>query len=141
MKNNKGFTLVELITVIAIIAVFTSISVPLFSSLLSRFRTDYYKKLEQSIELAASNYVLDSRSQRLRNGESKNILLSEMSESFTGAVGSNGDGMYLSRVVDYKKQSCDEESYVHVSKKNNKYTYKVCLSCPQDGYVSSDCDF
>ena len=141
MKNNKGFTLVELIAVIAIIAVFASVSVPLFSSLLSRFRTDYYKKLEKSVEVAASNYILDSRSQRLKNGESKKVMVAELSENFSGGTNTVDEGMYLNKVVDYKKKTCSNVSYVQVSKNNNKYIYKVCLSCPNDKYVSSDCNF
>lgn len=129
MKNKFGFTLVELIVVIAILGILMGISIPTVSLLLKKFRSDYYEKLESSIELAAQTYISDNKSKRPVNGKQTTILI-------YGEQGLIKKG-YIDEVVDYKKKECDwNSSKVLVERKDNKYTYKVCLVCNDDGYSS-----
>ena len=50
--NQKGYTLLEVITAIIIIAVLLLIAVPGVSRLLANFRNDYYLKLQKSTKTA-----------------------------------------------------------------------------------------
>ena len=61
MKNNKGFSLVELIVVIAIMAILAAVAIPTFASFITKANdaadVDFVKQAEYAIELA---YAADS---------------------------------------------------------------------------------
>ena len=59
--NNKGFTLLEIILVVAILGVITLIVVPSVSSILNKNKNDQYENLKKSIISAAKMYVSDNR--------------------------------------------------------------------------------
>ena len=59
MKNNKGFTLVELLAVIVILAILALIAVPNISNLLNKSKNNMFCKKVQSIEAAAKYYAQD----------------------------------------------------------------------------------
>ena len=59
--NNKGFTLLEVILVVAILGVITLIVVPSVSGLLNKNKNDQYTNLKMSIISAAKMYVSDNR--------------------------------------------------------------------------------
>ena len=59
--NDKGFTLLEVILVVAILGVITLIAVPSVSSLLNKNKDDQYENLKKSIISAAKIYVSDNR--------------------------------------------------------------------------------
>lgn len=59
--NNKGFTLLEVILVVAILGVITLIIVPSVSSLLNKNKSEQYENLKKSIISAAKMYVSDNR--------------------------------------------------------------------------------
>lgn len=59
MKKNKGFTLVELLAVIVILAILALIAVPNISGLLKKSRNNMFCKKVQSIEAAAKYYAQD----------------------------------------------------------------------------------
>lgn len=58
--NNKGFTLTELLVVILILGMLTSLLVPNVSNLISKNEEDNLNKLKQSIILSCKNYVSDN---------------------------------------------------------------------------------
>ena len=114
--NKKGFTLVELIAVIVIIGILGSVAVISVSSLMNKFREDYYKKLEKSVESAAREYVSDHNSVKYNGG------------NFT--VQNLITNSYISEVKDYKKNNCTGR--IIFNKVNN--VYNVCLKCSGDNY-------
>ena len=59
--NNKGFTLVEVLAVVVILAILTSIAVPTVGRLITRNREEGYEKLKTNIMMAAKNYFSDYR--------------------------------------------------------------------------------
>lgn len=59
MKNNRGFTLVELLAVIVILAILALIAVPNVSNLLNKSKNNMFCKKVQSIEAAAKYYAQD----------------------------------------------------------------------------------
>ena len=56
MRNNKGFSLVELIAVIAIMAILAAVAIPTFSSFIAKANQaaddDFMSNLEYAINLA-----------------------------------------------------------------------------------------
>ncbi len=56
-EKEKGFTLVELIVVMAILAVLAALAVPRFGGVLSGAKTDANKANEATIERAAEMYI------------------------------------------------------------------------------------
>lgn len=59
--NNKGFTLLEVILVVAILGVITLIVVPSVSGLLNKNKNEQYDNLKKSIISASKMYVSDNR--------------------------------------------------------------------------------
>ena len=59
--NNKGFTLVEVLAVVVILAILTSIAVPTVGRLITRNREEGYEKLKTNIMMATKNYFSDYR--------------------------------------------------------------------------------
>ena len=59
MKNNKGFTLAELLIVVAIIAVLTMVAVPIFNTQLERSREETDIANMRAAKAAAVAYFLD----------------------------------------------------------------------------------
>lgn len=61
MKNNKGFTLVELLAVIVILAILITIAVPSTISISNRLKANMYCKKIDSIEVEAKLYGEDRK--------------------------------------------------------------------------------
>lgn len=59
--NNKGFTLIELIVVVAIIALLSLVLTPNVISLINKNKVNSYNDTIKSIEMAAATYVSDNR--------------------------------------------------------------------------------
>lgn len=62
MKNNKGFTLVELLAVIVILAILITIAVPSTIGISNKLKENMYCKKIDSIEVAAKLYGEDRKS-------------------------------------------------------------------------------
>lgn len=59
--NNRGFTLIELIVVVAIIALLSLVLTPNVISLINKNKVNSYNDTIKSIEMAAASYVSDNR--------------------------------------------------------------------------------
>ena len=67
-KDNRGFTLVELLIVVAIIAILVAVSIPLITGSLDRARVSTDMANERSAEAAAKIYLMtewDGKGQRV----------------------------------------------------------------------------
>lgn len=62
MRNNKGFSLVELIVVIAIMAILAAVAIPTFATFIGKAQiasdVDYMNQVESAIELAYAGQVV-----------------------------------------------------------------------------------
>ena len=127
-KNQKGFTMIELLAAIIILGVLLGIAIPGISNLMKQFRRDYYSKLEESITASAKEFYTDNKLYK-----PDGILHS--SYTTLEALTKN---KYVDEVVDYKGKTCSlTDSYVviiYFGKDN--YKYKTCLKCSNDKYVS-----
>ena len=81
-KMNKGFTLIEMITVVIIIGVIAAIAAPNFLGLLNRNRVN---EATNQVEAA----LREAQKIAIRNGKSCSITISETNKTITNTTGSN----------------------------------------------------
>ena len=60
MKNNRGFTLVELIAVVAILLVLGFMVTPKVLDIIDENRIKAYKEIEKRLEEAAAKYLVEN---------------------------------------------------------------------------------
>ena len=124
--NKKGFTLIEMLAVILILALVTGIIVFTYRNVFKLAQDDYYQVLENNIILAGNEYFNDHQDE-LPNGENiQKVTLSSLIQ-----------GKYLEPVHDDSGNLCTTDG-VYVHRENNKLKYEVCLRC--SNYVSPFCD-
>ena len=124
---NKGFTLVELLGVIVIIAIVMGLAVVSYSSISSASTKTYYKGVEQSLLLAIGEYSSYNNLNNMKLGDIKEVTLESLVND-----------RYIEKVVDKNGKSCNlASSNVKIYKNQlNKLDYIVCLVC--DDYKSSN---
>ena len=129
-KNNKGFTMIEIIGIIVIMGVLLLLIIPGVSKLMEQFRKDYYKKLEDSINESGKDFFNDN----------KLVLPNGILESFYVNVDLLIDQKYADSLLDYKGNTCelaDRKSYtIVVYRGDGKYEYQTCIDCSGDEYVT-----
>lgn len=127
-KNERAFTMIELLAAIIIMGVLLGIAIPGVTKLMKQFRKDYYVKLEDSITESAKEFYTDNKIYK-----PDGVLKSSYTE-----LNSLVKNKYTDSVVDYKGKNCSlTDSYViviYLGKDN--YKYKTCLKCSGDNYYT-----
>ena len=117
--NKKGFTLTEILAVIAILGVILAIAVPSYNSLSKKFEKAYYEKLEGSVLAAAKSYYKE-------NAESRPAeLLYSSVVTFSELI----DNKNIDDIKGYKSNSYLKGRIIIV-KKVEGYDYKMCYLAP-----------
>lgn len=123
MKKNKGFTLVELLAVIVILAIVSLVAVPSINGLLRKSRTNMFCKKVESIEAAAKYYAQDNLSDLA--SDSKMVIANKIpirllvekgylkKDSDNCIVGSNC-------VTDPRDKSSLDNNYIDIYSENNR---------------------
>lgn len=131
--NKKGFTLVELLGVIIILAIIGTIAAISVNTLIERGKIGIYKNYESTLKSSASNYLISNSDELPNIGSSIDI-------SVTTLVNSK----FIDELEDPKNKSdkCTS-SYVRVTRdvnvsNNYNLTYKICLICGTN-YISEGC--
>ena len=123
MKNNKGFSLIEILATIVIIGIVSTVGIVSVNSMINKSKQHFYESQKQQMVLAAQSYVQDNRNILPRNvGGMIKIKLSVLREK-----------NYLKEdIIDQDKNVCDQDnSYVTVYKNNQtEYKYHGYLDCP-----------
>ena len=126
MKNKKGFTLVELIVVIAVMGVILILALPQVGKIQSANKTKKYETYEQSIESAAKLYV-DSHAKDLFGTNNSGCVTIKFAELQTNNL-----------IKDFGEDgiSCNnDQTYVEVRKVNDNYKYETSIVCKNSNGV------
>ena len=122
IKSQKGFTLVEILAVIAILGILTGIAIGGIQLLLDKAKEEFYNEQENNMIMAAQSYYQTNRNKLPKKiGKIVEISLKELE-----------DAKYIDPIKDRNKNNCDNEnSYVKVFKySQTDYRYTVKLVCP-----------
>ena len=128
---NKGFTLVELLAVIVILAIIGGVAAISYTTITKKTEDDYYINLMDNLALSATNYFNDNRSSRPGfDNDGKLKICSKVN------LKTLVDEAYIENVNDSKGNSCDlNNSYVYIKRDSNKqYVYQTYLIC--DNYTN-----
>lgn len=113
--NKKGFTLTEILAVIAILGVILAIAVPSYNSLSKKFEKAYYEKLEGSVLAAAKSYYKENAESRPAELLYSNVVtFSELKKNKN-----------IDDIKGYKSGS-DLKGRIIIVKKVEGYDYKMC---------------
>ena len=116
----KGFTIIELIITIVIIAIIGGIGILAYNTIFASASTSYYKTVENSILLSGTEYFEKNREELPIKGYSI-VSLDNLEE-----------GNYISPVKDKNGNQCEKgDVYVIRDSKTNQYEYEVCLKCSE----------
>lgn len=117
--NKKGFTLTEILAVIAILGVILAIAVPSYNSLSKKFEKAYYEKLDGSVLAAAKSYYKENAESRPAELLYSNVVtFSKLKEN------KNIDDIKGYKSVD------DLKGRIIIVKKVEGYDYKMCYLAP-----------
>ena len=122
--KKKGFTLVEILAVIVIIGILSTIAIVAYTKHIDKAKKEIDKQNETTIVMAAKAYMEANPSEKPQSiGESAKVDLKTLKNK-----------NYLKEdIINSKKESCMNNSYVYVYKNDyDKYSYKGVLYCGND---------
>lgn len=133
MKNNKGFTLVELLAMLVVLGILMAVAVPNITGIMSNQKTSMYKSdAMQMVESAKTKVAKNKYIQKPAQGECLVFSLNYLNSNEDFSTGPNG-GEYL-----------PWDSYVVYAREGSRYKYYVTLIEPDDsvnyGYYLADID-
>lgn len=131
--NNKAFTLVEMIAVVALISILSGTAIMSVSNIVNKSKKKTYQNFEKNLKVAATNYI---------GNHPELVATGSQTLQATQLI----DEGYLETMVDpaNKSSNCNENSSVTVYQKrangafNIEMSYKICLVC-SSYKTSSDC--
>lgn len=125
--NKKGFTLTEILAVIAILGVILAIAVPSYNSLSKKFEKEYYDKLQGSVLAAAKSYYKENAESRPAELLYSNVV------TFSELI----DNKNIDDIKGYKSNS-NLKGRIIIVKKEKDYDYKMCYLNPNNNETEKE---
>ncbi len=136
--NNKGFTMVELLAVIALLSIISGTAILAVTRYVSNAQKKTYKNYESNLKGGAVNYL--TAHTELATSTNLKIYANDLLKE--GYIDTLTDPINKGKTCNNNNKSKD--SYIIVTGKretptsyNLTFTYKVCLIC--DSYKSKGC--
>ena len=117
--NKKGFTLAELLAVVAILAIIILVAVPTFNKYVFNSKEEYYKTLESSVRTAGMEYM----------SENSMFLPQQIGYYSTVSKETLFASGIIEKVTDSEGNECERVDVVVKKNKDNNYSYETCLKC------------
>ena len=128
--NKKGYTMIELLAVVTILGIITTVTIGYAWRLIQKAKDDSMEQQEKLVSVAAESYFQANRGQLPKKiGETSTISIDALRES-----------NYLKEdIKNAKGESCMEKSFITAYKKTKtKYTYKVHFYCGDEVVPAAD---
>ena len=127
-KNNKGFTLIEVLVAITIMGIITVMALPGVQQLQSRNRERKYEKYGESLVSSAKLYV-DSNGEDIFGYAVSGCADITFSELEAKALAKDYETNGITCVGNMTNADLRDDTIIHVEKKNNKYIYQPYITC------------
>ena len=127
-KNNKGFTLIEVLVAITIMGIITVMALPGVQQLQSRNRERKYEKYGESLVSSAKLYV-DSNEEDIFGYAVYGCADITFSELEAKALAKDYETNGITCVGNMTNADLRDDTIIHVEKKNNKYIYQPYITC------------
>ncbi len=119
-KSNKGFTLVELLTVIVVLAIILAIAIPSVLNVISNTKVDAYKKSQEMMVKAVKNYT----------GLYIHLLPTNIGDTVEIALENLQNNNYIDTIKNPAENSQECNGYVIITKiSDSLFDYTPHLDC------------
>lgn len=115
--KKKGFTLVELVTAIAILGLLSAISVFSYNGIMKMLDKKYYATLENNLILSGSEYFSNNRGERPIDAYS----VADMNTLI--------NNKYIDQLQKRTGGNCESGNVYIIKNNNGNYDYEACIIC------------
>ena len=132
MKNNNGFSLIELLAIIVIITILSGIGYMSYTSYIEKARKKAFQQSIDSVEMSVDFYIQENRSVLpVDEDQEVKIKLSKLKQL----------GYIKEDIYNNKKESCMDDSYIIIKYMNQNYTYTINMICGNTNKsININCD-
>jgi len=118
MKNNKGFTLVEILTAVTILGILSALAIAGYTRYIEYAKKQSYNTMAKSMSTAAEQYIIDNpgdymETEVVDTAEGKKYVFKD-EETFTTTFGKLVEDGYISGAQDPTNKSTDCRGYVRI---------------------------
>ena len=127
--NKKGFTMVEVLIVVAIIAVLAVTIIPMISKYMQQGKDDYNQKLKNQLLVSGKEYYTNNKD-KLPVKNYLGVYKDGKDYSYISLPEMQSENYISKDFVDSDGRECSK-SYVYVRQNtyNNEYDWHACLKC------------
>lgn len=132
--KRKGFTIVEILAAVVIIAILSVVVIPNISSYIALSKDEYNKDVKKQMILAGKNYYSENQERLPRDTSEKTMDYISVQELSTLKYVDN-------EFVDADNNSCMDKSYVVAANKGLGINYYACMICGDNSYIDENEEF